>query len=207
MRRMPLNAGELDKYIILAGDFSFQTETLENVLTNRLYSKLALEIIECANKGIIKPAIIEDTNFGGVFIGELSDDYTARLTQVEGKMIKIVDINLSGINMHIELSEKELMYTTDTPKMYRHQLTITNQSNVSVEYMVYASNNLVINSLANFVEVTKADTNYTGLASYLDASGKVQPAFIRYSYGNVVIQSQNGSVSPMKSVSDIVTPI
>lgn len=91
--------------------------------------------------------------------------------------------------------------------LYRHQMTITNANDVSVVYIVDASNNSVVNTLEKFVTVTKANTSYTGLASYLDASGDIQPAFIRYSAGNVVIQLQNGSISPMKSVSDIVTPL
>ena len=99
------------------------------------------------------------------------------------------------------------MTAANAPKMYRHQLTITNQSNVSVTYIVNASNGLVIDTLEKFVAVTKANADYAGLASYQDASNHVQPAFIRYSYGNVIIQLQNGSVSPMKSISDIVTPI
>lgn len=91
--------------------------------------------------------------------------------------------------------------------MYRHQMTITNANDVSVVYIVDSANNLVVNTTEKFVTVTKATTSYTGLASYLDASGDVQPAFIRYSAGNVIVQLQNGGISPMKSISDIVTPI
>lgn len=91
--------------------------------------------------------------------------------------------------------------------LYRHQMTITNANDVSVVYIVNASDNSIINTLEKFVAVTKANTSYTGLASYLDASGNVQPAFIRYSAGNVIVQLQNGGISPMKSISDIVTPL
>lgn len=57
------------------------------------------------------------------------------------------------------------------------------------------------------VTVTKADKDYTGQALYLDASSNVQPAFIRYSAGNVIIQLQNGSIAPVKTITDIVTTI
>ena len=96
---------------------------------------------------------------------------------------------------------------TGNIELYRHQMTITNADDVSVIYIVDSANDLVVNSAKNFVAVTKANTNYTGLASYLGADGDIHPAFIRYTAGNVVIQLQNGSISQMKSVTDIVTPI
>lgn len=40
-----------------------------------------------------------------------------------------------------------------------------------------------------------------------EASSNVQPAFIRYSAGNVIIQLQNGSIAPVKTITDIVTTI
>lgn len=106
--------------------------------------------------------------------------------------------------LSISLTTETFLTATEAPKMYRHQMTITDGS-VSVEYIVYSSSNVVVNTPQKFVEVTKANTDYTGLALYQDASNNVKPAFIRYSAGTVIIQVQNGSVSPMTSVSDIVT--
>lgn len=91
--------------------------------------------------------------------------------------------------------------------LFRHQLILTNTNDVSVSYIIESSNNLPIDSPQDFVTVTKADTDYTGHGLYLDANSNIQPAFIRYSAGNVIIQLQNGSIAPLKSVKDKVTTI
>ena len=212
MRRMPLNAEELEKFIILSGKFNFTNETLEHVLEDELYGKIAVQILECRKKGIRKGVIIEDIEYGGCYVGEILDDGTATLIQTNISSASSVDLQIDTTdknNIKLVVSTNYANYLTadDAPKMYRHQMTITDQGNVAVDYIVYASNNLEINNLENFVTVTKANSNYTGLASYLGADGNVHPAYIRYSFGNVVIQLQSGSVSPMKSVSDIVTTI
>lgn len=113
---------------------------------------------------------------------------------------------LSADNVKTLFGDQSIIGTGNID-LYRHQLTLTNTNNVSVMYIVISSKNLPINSGQDFVTVTKADKDYTGQALYLDASSNVQPAFIRYSAGNVIIQLQNGSIAPVKTITDIVTTI
>ena len=155
------------------------------------------------------PLIIYEYTNDRIFVAtSFGDANEVYLHNLNGSVNLCLDLTYdSQDTLSMTLTNETFLTAADAPKMYRHQMTITDQSNVAVDYIVYASNDLVINTLENFVTVTKANANYTGLASYLGADGNVHTAFIRYSYGNVVIQLQNGSVSPMKSVSDIVTLI
>lgn len=205
MRRMPLNGADIEKFTFISGSFSYNNKTLEQASKHEPWSK----IVKAINNGsAYKPVLMFDISNDELYFGTQQNDtlYLQTLYSNQGYALEI-NYDYTTDKLTITSTEENYLTDTDAPKMYRHQMTITNQSNVSVEYIVYASSNLVINTLEKFVTVTKANADYTGLASYLDASGNVQPAFIRYSFANVVIQLQNGSVSPMKSISDIVTPI
>lgn len=91
-------------------------------------------------------------------------------------------------------------------KVYRHQLTLTNTNDVSVNCTIYSANNLKIDSVQDFVTVVKPDANYSEQAIYLD-NGNVKTAYIRYSASNVIIQLSGGGLSPVKTITDIVTTI
>lgn len=91
-------------------------------------------------------------------------------------------------------------------KVYRHQLTLTNTNDVSVNCNIYSSNNLKIDSVQDFVTVVKPSADYAEQAIYLD-NGTVKPAYIRYSSGNVIIQLSGGGLSPVKTITDIITTI
>lgn len=221
MKRMIFNAEELEKYIFLTGKFNFETELLEHVSNDKLYKRIYEELNLCAKNQTRKGIIIEDTGFGGCYVGEIADDNTLRIIQLDSNLLKIVDINIPDADkLQIEVTNENFISEdnvktifgqditgTGNIELYRHQMTITNANDVSVVYVINASSNVVINNVEKFVAVTKANTNYTGLALYLDANSDVQPAFIRYTAGNVVVQLQNGGIAPMKSISDIVTPI
>lgn len=91
-------------------------------------------------------------------------------------------------------------------KVYRHQLTLTNTNDVSVNCTIYSSNNLKIDSVQDFVTVVKPNADYSEQAIYLD-NGTVKPAYIRYSASNVIIQLTGGGLSPVKTITDVVTTI
>ena len=203
MKRMTFNAAELDKFIVISGAFGFENKVLEQASKHEPWS----EIVKAIDNGFAyKPVLIFDITNNEFYFGTQEND-TLYLQTLYGNQGYALEIQYDNTTDKLTITSTEENYLTDAdaPKMYRHQMTITDQSDVAVEYIVYASSDLVINTLENFVTVTKADANYTGLASYLGTDGNVHTAFIRYSYGNVIIQLQNGSVSPMKSVSDIVT--
>ena len=91
-------------------------------------------------------------------------------------------------------------------KVYRHQLTLTNTNDVSVNCTIYSSNNLKIDSVQDFVTVVKPNADYSEQAIYLD-NGTVKPAYIRYSSSNVIIQLTGGGLSPVKTITDVITTI
>lgn len=234
MRRMPLNASELEKIkVVEVKNYNLASnETYEKVSTIDEFKGLISIIKNMKDYStqfpLILVNIVSDDSESHTFLcvipydEQSEDNKTIHYTeQYQSSIVYYTleyDVQKDTINIRVEneifLTEDNIktifgQYITGTGDitLYRHQMTITNANDVSVVYIVDASNNLVVNTLEKFVTVTKANTSYTGLASYLDASGNIQPAFIRYSAGNVVIQLQNGSISPMKSVSDIVTPL
>lgn len=91
-------------------------------------------------------------------------------------------------------------------KVYRHQLTLTNTNDVSVNCTIYSSNNLKIDSVQDFVTVVKPNADYSEQAIYLD-NDTIKPAYIRYSASNVIIQLAGGGLSPVKTITDVVTTI
>lgn len=91
-------------------------------------------------------------------------------------------------------------------KVIKHELTLTNTNDVSVNCTIYSSNNLKIDSVQDFMTVVKPTSDYAEQAIYLD-NGTVKPAYIRYSTNNVIIQLSGGGVSPVKTITDIVTTI
>ena len=224
MRRMPLNAEELDKFLFLSGNFQFQNEErYENASKIYPYNEIVKTIKKCKITGKAQPIILFDISTERVYVGTiLSTNSIVCYYLDSATSTAYFDLeyreNEDALDCYLELDDvvvEDSIQTifgqsisgTGNIELYRHQMTITNANDVSVVYIVESANDSVINSSETFVNVTKATTSYTGLASYLDTSGNIQPAFIRYSAGNVIIQLQNGSVSPMKSVSDIVTPI
>lgn len=167
---------ELEKYLFISGDFKLQTEVLEDVLKDKLYGRIAAEMLDCFKKETRKGIIIEDTYFGGLYVGDLADDTTARLTSVDGNLVKIIDINLTNIDgdkpigMSIEISSEELM-STDNVKtlfgtesiigsgnidLFTHFLTLT-AADGSVLYINFpSSNKLECDSLQDLTTMTKA---------------------------------------------------
>lgn len=223
MRRMPLNGADIEKFTFISGSFSFDNEILENASKTAPYNKLIQALInteetEDKSRGII----LFDYDLPMYYIGYMEYDSDVYLFNVKQATIRYCHINYDNEldKMTINIVDEALLSTDDIKtifgksitgtgniELYRHQMTITNANDVSVVYIVNSANNLKVNSAEKFVTITKADTIYIGLASYLDASGNVQPAFIRYSDGKVIVQLQNGSISPMKRISDVVTSI
>nr|DAP05125.1 MAG TPA: hypothetical protein [Caudoviricetes sp.] len=216
------DARELEKFIFLTGHFHFQTEVLENVLEDELYGKLYKELQFCAENITSKGVLITDTYNNALFIGTIFDDNSMQLINFYNNEADIIDINIVTDNELKITKETETFISEDHVKtlfgnqsiigqgnidLYRHQLTLTNTDDISVSCIVYSSNNLPIDSPQDFVTVTKADKDYTGHAIYLTASGDINPAFIRYSAGNVIIQLKTGNIKPVKTITDIVTTI
>ena len=201
------DAKDLEHLIFKAIDISFNDNSSIKLSDSLEAKQLVNRIKYCYDNQV--PLIIYEYANDKIFVatnfGDCNEVWLHNLNINVNETLDLVYDGQDTLSMSVK--EDTFLTAANASKMYRHQLTITNQSNVSVTYIVNASNGLVIDTLEKFVAVTKANADYAGLASYQDASNHVQPAFIRYSAGNVIIQLQNGSVSPMKSISDIVTPI
>ena len=199
------DAKTLEHLIFKAIDIAFNDNSSIKLSESSEAKRLVKHIKYCYDNQV--PLIIYEYSNDRIFVasnfGDVDEVY---LNCLNNNINATLNLLYDGQDtLSISLTRNTFLTAADAPKMYRHQMTITDQNNTSVVYIVNASNNLVINNLENFVAVTKANADYTGLASYLGTDGNVHSAFIRYSFGNVVIQLENGSVSPMKSVSDIVT--
>ena len=165
MRRMPFNAEELEKFIILSGKFNFTDETLEHVLENELYGKIATELIECRKKGIRKGAIIEDVECGGCYVGEILDDGTATLINSSMTSATSVDLQIdtddkNNIKLIISTAFEAFLAVADAPKMYRHQLTLNFDGEYkTLSLIVYSSSDLNVNTLEDLTTLLKPDSN------------------------------------------------
>lgn len=121
------------------------------------------------------------------------------------KLISDNDTSL-GSESNTKIIYDKIAKASDIKNVYRHQLTLTNTNDVSVNCNIYSSNNLKIDSVQDFVTVVKSSVDYAEQAIYLD-NATVKPAYIRYSAGNVIIQLSGGGLSPVKTITDIVTTI
>lgn len=184
-------------------------------------AKMIAETVKYCYDNKVPLIIFDETNSEIWISTQLASDTECHVTRTINNEILTTFIDV--YDNHIEINPySEEMLSADNVKtlfgtqsivgqgnidLYRHQLILTNTNDVSVSYIIDSSNNLPIDSPQDFVTVTKADTDYTGHGLYLDTNNNIQPAFIRYSAGNVVIQLQNGSIAPLKSVKDKVKTI
>lgn len=208
MKRMVNNAVNLEHLIFKAIDISFNDNSSVKLSESSEAKRLVKYIEYCYDNQV--PLIIYEYANDKIFVATgFGNNHEVYLYNLNGSVNVTLSLVYDGQDtLSMSVVANSFLTAAEAPKMYRHQMTITDDSNVSVTYVVNSSNNTVVNSLEKFIEVTKANIgdDYTGLALYTDASNNVKPAFIRYS-GTVIIQVENGSVSPMTSVSDIVTPI
>ena len=197
------DAKELEKYLFLTGEFNFETKLLTHVSNDKLYKRIYEELALCAKNQTRKGIIIEDTGFGGCYIGEIADDNTLQIVQLASNPSKIVAINIANDDeLQITVTEEN-----NAPKMYRHDLIITSMEDLQIYHTIYATNNTPITNDQIFATVVKANGDYGGQGMYLDSNVNIQNALIRYSGGKVVVQTNAGGLVPAKSITDTVTPV
>lgn len=215
MRRMPLNAGELDKFIILSGKFNFTDETLEHVLENELYGKIAVAILECSKKGTKKGVIIEDIEYGGFYVGEIIDDGTATLIQTNLSSASIVDLRLdtndeNNIKLIVSTDYASYLTAADTPKMYRHYLKFTfkvENTNTIVNGILYSSNNTDIsgNNISKLNDLIKSPTPYSVLLILSNPLDDIT-GVLSHDGSNFVIYHARNTYA-ISTIADTVEPI
>lgn len=218
------DAKELEKYLFLTGNFNLETKLLEHVSNDKLYKRIYEELALCSKNQTRKGVIIEDTGFGGCYIGEIADDNTMQLKNFYGNQTDIVDINIANDDeLQITKETKTFLTAADAPKMYRYNLKIShkrtayddNQHDIFLTY--YSSNNLEANTLENLTTLTKA-VNGTNLRapvySITNAGSSDYDKISLYYMGAIYnggawnIMNTNGTSSgiAINSVTDTVEP-
>ena len=214
MKRMTLNAAELDKYIILNGEFSFQDEILEQASKHEPWSK----IVEVINSK--KPVLVFDTGNIELYVGNTDEDsmYLTALYNNSGTshtltydrdtdQLRIKTANetfISEDNVKTLFGNQSIIGTGNID-LYRHTIVLEAEINtIQLEYI--SSNNLVVDSLQDLTALLKpkADQFYFGFVS--DTENSNNPAKIVYN-GSIWQAVIEGSTVNIVRVSDTVTTI
>lgn len=218
------DARELEKYVFISGKFNFTDETLEHVLEDELYGKIATEILECSKKGNRKGVIIEDTEGGGCYVGEILDDGTATLIQTNIASANSVDLQLDTSDENnvklIVTTAYEQILTGDNVKtlfgnqsligtgnidLYVHHLLI----NSNCFFTIYSSNNLKVDTPEKLTTLLK-DKNTSIYYFGYQQTQYINIAAISFNAATNLWQirvSGEETSSKITDVTDIVTTI
>lgn len=181
MRRMPLNAEELENFLFLSEDFNFQNEEMiENASQDKLYFKIVNEIIKRSKTTTNAPLIIFDKYNANIYVGSVNNDSTAYATYTTSYANSILEFDYHGdtdiLNIHLH---DEIYVTADNIKtifgqditgtgnitLYRHELIISTgrTSYDETEYKAYVTyysiNNLEANTPEKLTTLTKANSS------------------------------------------------
>lgn len=220
MKRMTLNAAELDKFIILNDEFGFTNETLEHVSQDKLFSKI-IEVIKSS-----RPVLVYDTTNKELYVGNTDEDsmYLTTLYNNNGTTytlsydrdtdqlrIEMVEENFLSEDNVKTLFGSQSIIGTGNIDLYRHQLTLNYDGEYeTLSLIVYSSSNLNVNSLQDLTTLLKPNSNtlYFG-----NTTTSLIPYTFQIIYDNNVWKT--GPISEdvgkpdnnITSVSDIVTTI
>lgn len=220
MKRMTLNAAELDKYIILNDHFGFTTEVLQEASKHEPWSK----IVEVINS--IKPVLVYDQDNVSLFIGNTNTD-TMYLTTLynNSSTSYTLEYDKETDQLRIEKAE-ETFISEDNVKtlfgnqsivgtgnidLYRHQLTLNYDGEYeTLSLIVYSSSNLNVDSLQDLTTLLKPNSNtlYFGNTTSSITSYTFQIIYDNNVWKTGPISEDVGKPNNnITSVSDIVTTI
>lgn len=163
MKRMTLNAAELDKFIILNGNFSFNDETLEQASKHEPWCK----IVEVINSK--KPVLVFDkdnvelyvgnTDTGSMYLTTLYNNASTSYTLEYDKDTDQLRIETASETFISEDNVKTLfgnqsIIGTGNIDLYNHQLLI----NDDCYFNIISSNGLPIDSIQDLTTVLKPTT-------------------------------------------------
>ena len=163
MRRMPLNASEIEKFTFISGAFSFYDEVLENASKTAPYNKLIQALInteetEEKSRGII----LFDYELPIYYIGYMEYDSDIYLFNVRHTTIGYCHINYDKEldKMTINLVDESLLSTDDIKTifgqditgtgditLYRHQILVRLTSTDTTCFTYYSTNDLKVDSV------------------------------------------------------------
>lgn len=219
MRRMPLNAESLEKFLFISEKFNFQNEeAIENASQDKLFYKIVNAILS----GISAPLIIFDEYNGNIYVGFISDDSTAYATYSASNANSILEFEYHGdtdtLNIHLHdefylvddyiktIFGQDITGTGDIT-LYRHQITIRfGADNKEVHYVVYSSSNAQITDYDKFIAVADPISNFNYTAVYVTNDFKAETAYIRFAAGTILVGLSTG-IEPYTNVTDNVTPL
>lgn len=159
MRRMTFNAAELDKFVILSGEFSFQDEILEEASKHEPWSK----IVNAINNGsAYKPILIFDIIDVTLYFGIQENDalYLQSLYTNQGYILEIqydittdkltitktVENYLSEDNVKTLFGNQSIIGTGNID-LYRHYLTITDINGKVAKFEWISSSNINVSGV------------------------------------------------------------
>ena len=114
MRRMPLNASELEKFLFLSENFNFQNEEkIVNASQDKLYFKIVNEIIKNSKNSTFTPLIIFDKYNGNIYIGYVNDDSSAYAAYVASNTNSILEFEYHGDTDVLNIYLHDEVYVTE----------------------------------------------------------------------------------------------
>lgn len=223
MRRMPLNAENLENFLFLSEDFNFQNEeTIQNASQDKLYFKIVNEIIKASKNVKSAPLIIFDKYNGIIYVGHVNDDSTAYAAYTASNTSSILEFDYQRdtdiLNIHLH---DEFYLTDDNIKtifgqdiegmgditMYRHQIIIRFDTDTKeVNYAVYSPNKSQIFDYDTFIAVAKPISNFNYPAIYVNNESQAEPAFIRFASNTILVGLSTG-MEVYSGLADVVTEL
>lgn len=225
MKRMTLNAAELDKFIILNDEFGFTNETLEHVSQDKLFSK----IIEVINSK--KPVLVFDTTNIELYVGNTDED-SMYLTALYNNSGNTYTLNYDRDTDQLRIQQaSETFISEDNVKtlfgnqsiigtgnidLYRHFLTITDVNNEQVifEWISSSNTNVSGNNTTKLIELLKCSGVKTGRAygfgyKYSDVVSGIKPSIMWWigSSSQLTIKIDSSTPTAIKEIVDIVETI
>lgn len=226
MRRMPFNAGELEKISYIEDFYDFSTEQLQHASKNPKYAKL-IKLMKTAPKNYSASVLINDLTNQSLYTGTY-DETDIQIYSVTSNSIEYININYDKSTDDMEISDTiNSLLTEDNVKtlfgqditgtgdinLYRHQMTLTylnseTENNVRIQFEVYSSNNLNVDSLQDLTNLLKPNNKSSFIGFSLDESSQLYSIRYESSIWKVAqISPPPYYYKPVLSVKDIVTTI
>lgn len=169
MKRMTLNAAELDKFIILNDHFGFTNETLQEASKHEPWCK----IVKVINS--IRPVLVFDKDNVELYVGNVdtgsmyltalyNNSGTSHTLEYDKKtdQLTIESVNetfISEDNVKTLFGNQSIIGTGNID-LYRHQLTLHNDGEYQdISLIVYSSSNLNVDSLQDLTSLLKPNSN------------------------------------------------
>ena len=215
MRRMPLNATELEKISYIEDFYDFSTEQLQHASKEPKYAKL-IKLMKTAPKNYSASVLINDLTNQTLYTGTYNET-DIQIYAVTPNSIEYIDINYDKSTDDMEINDTvEPLLTEDNIKtifgqditgtgditLYRHQIKLTIDEYI-ILLNVASNNNLNVDSLQDLTTLLKptADTKYNTIEM------QTGNGYILY-YTGTIWKAQHGSTDINVSVvEDIVTPM